>query len=292
MKVMILGANGMLGHKLYETLMRTTDVMGTIKGNFSEIEKYGFYTESHILPKINVLDIATITAVIKQNKPDVLLNCVGIIKQLKETKDVMLNIQINSLLPHQLFQMCHSTGIRFIHISTDCVFSGNKGGYKEDDTSDAEDIYGKTKYLGEVNEDGALTIRTSIVGRELSSSNGLGEWLISNIGCEVRGFTNAIFTGFPTIHFANIINDIIINYPHLSGLYHVSSEPISKYKLLTMIYDQMNLNFNVLKYQDRYCDRSLDSSLFRNITYFKPLTWEQMIVEFTKDASQYKKWRE
>ena len=292
MKVMILGANGMLGHKLYETLMRTTDVMGTIKGNFSEIEKYGFYTESHILPKINVLDIATITAVIKQNKPDVLLNCVGIIKQLKETKDVMLNIQINSLLPHQLFQMCHSTGIRFIHISTDCVFSGNKGGYKEDDTSDAEDIYGKTKYLGEVNEDGALTIRTSIVGRELSSSNGLGEWLISNKGGEVRGFTNAIFTGFPTIHFANIINDIIINYPHLSGLYHVSSEPISKYKLLTMINDQMNLNINVLKYQDRYCDRSLDSSLFRNITHFKPLTWEQMIVEFTKDASQNKKWRE
>jgi dTDP-4-dehydrorhamnose reductase len=290
-KVLILGANGMLGHKLYQTLMPVADVVGTIRGIYSDFGRYGFFTESTIVPEINFSDSSYFDAVITQIKPDILVNCIGIVKQLKEANNRMLSIEINSLLPHKLYQICRSKGIRLIHISTDCVFSGKKGYYREDDISDAEDIYGKTKYLGEIAEDDALTIRTSIIGRELSTSNGLVEWLITNRDKQVNGYTNAIFSGFPTLHLAGIIRTIILNYPELSGLYHISSDPINKYRLLALINQKLSLNVNILKYPDFYCDRSLDSTSFRKITGFKPLTWEKMLDEFAEDAKQYKFWR-
>ena len=176
-------------------------------------------------------------------------------------------------------------------MSTDCVFSGTKGNYKETDTPDAEDIYGKTKYLGEITEEGALTIRTSIIGRELATCNNLVEWFLSNQGKKVNGYTNAIFNGFPTISFAQIIASIIVKEQKLSGLYHISSHPISKYKLLTLIRDKMRLNIDIEEYPHYRCDRSLDSSLYQNNTGFKPQTWEDMIDELVLDAQQYQQWR-
>jgi len=291
MRVLILGANGMLGHKLYQTLIPTTDVIGTIRGNYSDLSRYGFFTESSIVPKINVSDNSRLEAIITQVNPEVLINCVGIVKQLKEAKDRMLSIEINSLLPHKLYQICHHKGIRLIHISTDCVFSGKKGNYSEDDLSDAEDIYGKTKYLGEICEEGALTIRTSIIGRELLTSNGLVEWFISNSNSKTNGYSQAIFSGFPTIHLARIIKNIILDFQDLNGLYQVSSDPINKYKLLDLLNKQLKLNVDITDYPDFYCDRSLNSTLFQNKTGFKPLTWETMIAEFAEDAKQYSYWR-
>jgi len=291
MKILILGANGMLGHKLYQTLSPSMDVVGTVRGNYNGLNKYGFYTESSVLPEINVIRDTSLEIAVEQSRPDVIVNCVGIIKQLKEAKEKMLSIEINSLLPHKLYQICDSRGIRLIHISTDCVFSGKKGNYKEADLSDAEDIYGKTKYLGEISEDGAVTIRTSIIGRELESAHGLIEWLIANKNAKVNGYTNAIFSGFPTVHLARIIQDIIINHPKLDGLYHVSADPIDKYQLITLINQKMGLNVNISKYPDFYCDRSLDSSLFREKTDFKPPSWDKMIDEFAEDSRQYEHWR-
>ena len=291
MKVLILGSAGMLGHKLYQVLTPIFDVTGTIRGSYSDISNYDFFQQLRIVPNVDALEMSRLEKVIEEISPHVLINSIGIVKSLEKKKGVLLNIWLNSLLPHQLYQICQAKRIRLIHISTDCVFSGTKGDYREDDPSDAEDIYGKTKYLGEVNGAGALTIRTSLIGRELASTNNLLEWFLANQGGRVQGFTNAIFSGFPTIHLSSIIADIITEHQNLSGVYHISSEPISKFKLLTLVKKAMELNIEIEEYPDFYCDRSLDSTLYRKETGFTPPSWEEMVDELAEDSVQYLKWR-
>jgi len=274
----------MLGHKLYQVLTPIFDVAGTIRGPYRDISKYDFFQQSRIVPNVDALEISQVEKVIEETSPDLVINSIGIVKQLEKRKGVLLNIWLNSLFPHQLYQICQTKKIRLIHISTDCVFSGLKGNYLEEYPSDAEDIYGKTKYLGEVNEAGALTIRTSLIGRELTSTNSLLEWFLSNRGGRVDGFSNAIFNGFPTLHLSRIIAEIIANHQNLSGLYHISSEPISKFKLLTLINRAMKLNIEVNEYPDYHCDRSLDSTRYRKKTGFTPPSWEKMVDELTQDA--------
>ncbi len=281
----------MLGHKLYQVLAPLFDVTGTIRGDYSNITRYGFYQESNILTDVDAQNTSRIETTIERISPDVVINCIGIIKSGKGAQDRLVNIWINSLFPHQLYEICKIKGIRLIHISTDCVFSGTKGNYREDDPSDAEDIYGKTKYLGEVNQKNALTIRTSLIGRELFTTNGLVEWFLSNQGSKVNGYVNAIFSGFTTVRFARIITSIIAEEKNLSGVYHVSAEPVSKFKLLTLIRDMMGLNIEIEEYTAYNCDRSLNSTLYRNKTGFKPPSWEEMIDEFIRDTRQYQLWR-
>ena len=291
MKVLILGSNGMLGHKLYQVLSPLCEITGTVRGPFSDIARYGFFQPSQIVPDVDCRDIARVESVIEETRPNAVVNCVGVVKQLEKDKGVLLSIWLNSLFPHQLYHVCQAKGVRLIHISTDCVFSGRKGRYREDDASDAEDVYGKTKHLGEVTGPGALTLRTSFIARELASSNGLLEWFLSNRGGRVQGFTNAIFSGFTSLHLSRIIADVIRNHPNLSGLYHVSSEPISKFDLLTLINRAMKLNIEIEEFPGFHCDRSLDSSRFRKETGFAAPSWEQMIDELARDAGQYLKWR-
>jgi dTDP-4-dehydrorhamnose reductase len=291
MKVLILGATGMLGHKLYQVLAPAFDVRGAIRGHYNDITRYGFFDASNMVSVTNALEIGRLEKVIEEINPQVVVNCIGIIKSVEQAKDRLLSVWVNSLFPHQLYQICKPKKIRLIHISTDCVFSGRRGSYQEGDCSDAEDIYGKSKYLGEISGDWALTIRTSLIGRELSTTNGLVEWFLSNRGGKVNGFSNAIFSGFPTIHFAKIIADVIATYQDLSGIYHVSSEPISKFNLLCLIREKMGLDIEIQEDPDFYCDRSLDSTLFQDKTNFKPLSWEKMTDEFVEDALQYQQWR-
>ncbi len=291
MQVLILGATGMLGHKLYQVLGNWFDVAGTIRGDYDDITRYGFFKRSRIIPQANAQEIAQIARIIRDVHPEVVINAIGIVKSLEKQAGVLANIWLNSLFPHQLYQICQAEGIRLIQISTDCVFSGRKGNYREDDPPDAEDIYGKTKYLGEVNGEGALTIRTSFIGRELASSRGLLEWFIANRGGKVKGYTRAIFSGFPTLHLSRILGDIIRDHRHLSGIYHISSEAISKFRLLTLINKAMRLNIEIEEYPDVQYDRSLDSARYRQETGFTPPSWEQMISELAQDAEQYSKWR-
>ncbi len=291
MKILILGAAGMLGHKLYQSFSTIFDTFGTVKSDYNAISKYGFFRKSAIIPNIDIQKISQVEAVIEKVNPDIVINCIGIIKSLESKYSKLLNIWVNSLFPHQLYEICRQKKSRLIHISTDCVFSGKKGNYREEDISDAEDIYGRTKYLGEIDITGALTIRTSLIGRELETSNNLVEWFLSNQRGKIQGYTHAIFSGFPTIYFAHIIADIIVKHLDLSGIYHISSEPISKFKLLSLIQDKLKLDIEIEEYPDFYCDRSLDSSLYRNKTGFRPDSWEMMIDEFVQDAQQYQQWR-
>jgi dTDP-4-dehydrorhamnose reductase len=290
-KVLILGSNGMLGHKFYQVLSSRFQVNGTIRGTFPDISRYDFFDKARIVPGIDAQKITDIEKAIDIAVPDVVINCIGVVKALEEKSGPLLNASLNALLPHQIYQICQKHGSRFIHISTDCVFSGRKGNYREGDVSDAEDVYGQTKYLGEVTGAGVLTIRTSFFGRELTGANGLLEWFLANKGGRVNGYTNAIFSGFPTLHLAGIIAEIIDKHKNLSGLYHVSSEPISKYRLLALINKAMKLNIDVKEFPDFRCDRSLDSTRFKQETGFKPLSWQRMVEEMAFDAAQYLKWR-
>jgi dTDP-4-dehydrorhamnose reductase len=244
-----------------------------------------------LISAVDLLQQQGIEKMILDLAPDVIINCVGIIKHLAEAKDPILSIKINSLLPHQLANICKAAESRLIHISTDCVFSGKRGPYTESDQSDAADLYGRTKSLGEVNEAGCLTIRTSIVGRELYTMNGLVEWFLNNKGGKVKGYKKAIFTGFTTLAFSSIVDDIVRNHPYLSGIYQVSSEPINKYTLLCLLRDAFSVQIDIKPDFELEIDRSLDSTRFRGETGFRPPKWENMIKEMAEDPTPYDEWQ-
>lgn len=288
--VLILGAAGMLGHKLCQLYKDKFDIYYTVRAKFEEYERYGIFDRDRMIENVDILNFDKTSGIIKEVNPEVLINCIGIIKQLKEAKDPILSIKINSLLPHQLANTCQEIKARFFHISTDCVFNGKKGMYTEGDPSNPEDIYGRTKFLGEVNRPGCLTLRTSIIGRELSTASGLVEWFLSNKGKKVRGFTKAIYSGFTTIALADIIKNIIMNFPDLSGLYQVSSEPIDKFSLLNLVKSKFKLDIEIEPETQTSIDRSLDSSLFRKIAGFTPPSWDAMIEEMAQDKTPYDAW--
>jgi dTDP-4-dehydrorhamnose reductase len=290
-KVLVFGATGMLGHKVYQVLTKSFDVVGTIRTGYKTISRYGFMEPTILVPRFEATDFNAVRQVIDSIRPDVVVNCIGVTNKLVDKVGAETTTKVNAELPHEIYRLCQPKGIRLIHISTDCVFSGRKGNYTEEDPSDAEDLYGKTKYLGEVKGEGALTLRTSIIGRELNTTNGLLEWLISNKGGKVNGWANAIFSGFPTLHLSQIIADIIENHPDLSGLYNVSSEPINKYTLLVLISQTFGLDIEITPLDEPREDRSLDSTKFRKATGFTPLPWQQLIQELAEDSAPYSKWR-
>ena len=291
MKILVLGANGMLGHKIVQVLKDKFEVFGTILGSFADIEGYGIFERSKILENIDAASVEAISGAVDAIKPDYLINCVGIIKQKPTASNVAETIRINSLLPHELAEIAERTDAKLITISTDCVFDGVFGMYSEDDLPNARDLYGKSKHLGEVTYGKHLTIRTSIIGRELNTSHSLIEWFLSNEGGLVKGFSNAVYTGFPTIVFADIICDLITNQPELSGVFHISSDPINKHDLLQLVKSHFGIEIEILKDETFRIDRSLDSSRFREITGFVPKTWDEMIRIMANDSLPYSNWR-
>lgn len=277
----------MLGHKLIQKWQNKFDVWSTIRSDFQAYESFGFLKREKIFENINVEEINSVENVIKQLQPEVIINAVGLIKQLPTSKDVIKTLSINSIFPHQLAGLAGKYRARLLNISTDCVFSGKKGSYTESDIPDADDLYGKSKQLGETLEDNCLTLRTSIIGRELKTSHSMVEWFLSNRGKKVKGFVNAIYTGFPTVVLAGMLSDIIENYPNLSGLYHVSSEPINKFDLLHFINKAYDARIEIEPFEDFEIDRSLDSTKFRAATGFKPPEWGRMIDWMAQDNALY-----
>lgn len=281
----------MLGHKLLQNFKEKFDVWATIRGEFASVERFGFFEKERLFEKVDVEQIDEIRKIVEIIKPNYIINCVGIIKQLPTAKDFIKTIKINSLLPHQLAEIADEFDSKLVTISTDCVFNGEKGMYSENDQPDASDLYGKSKHLGEVFEGKHLTLRTSIIGRELQSSHSLIEWFLSNQGKRIKGFSKAIYSGFPTIVFTDIISDLIINHSELSGLFHVSSEPINKYELLLLVKKYFGIDVEIDKDEEFKIDRSLDSSRFRQITGFKPQNWDEMIRIMAEDLTPYSDWR-
>ena len=292
MRVLILGGAGMLGHKLCQVLNERFDVWVTLRAGYSAAYKWhGLFDPARVVSGVDAHNFDAVTDAIAAVQPDVVINAIGIFKQTSAAQDPLTSLKINSLFPHRLGVLCQATGIRLIHISTDCVFSGVQGNYTEKDTPDPEDLYGRSKLMGEINSEGQLTLRTSIIGRELEMSYGLVEWFLSNDGDRVQGYTDAVFTGFPTLILARIIEDIIEQHRNLSGLYHVSSEPITKYELLCLLKDAYQIHVDIEPSADMCIDRSLDSSNFRTAIGFTPPTWTQMVEEMANDSAPYEDWR-
>jgi dTDP-4-dehydrorhamnose reductase len=291
MRVLIVGGSGMLGHKLVQRWRAKFDVWTTLKGEFEEYERYNIFEREKTIDRIDVENFENVEKIIRTVQPQVIFNAVGIIKQLPSSKNVIKTLSINSIFPHRLAEMAEKIDARLINISTDCVFDGKKGNYNEEDFPNATDLYGKSKNLGEVTDKNCLTLRTSIIGRELSTQHSLVEWFLSNRGKSVKGYVKAIYTGFPTIVLADIIADLIENHKNLSGLYHVSAEPIDKYDLLKLIKDAYHAEIEIEPFEDFQMDRSLDSAKFREATGFCPASWQEMIKRMADDATPYGEWR-
>ena len=280
MKILILGGSGMLGHQLYREFSRDHEVWVTLRRAMGEFSGRGLFGEGRVLAGVEAMDFASVERSLRTTQPAVVLNCVGIIKQLKEATDPIPSLTINALLPHRLARLCGEIGARLVHFSTDCVFSGRRGGYRETDVSDAEDLYGRTKYLGEVGAaPHVLTLRSSIIGRELGTTHSLVDWFLSQRGKEVRGFRRAIYTGFTTVEMARIVRMMITRQPALGGLWQVASAPIDKYQLLLLLRDAFGVPVEIQPYDDFVCDRSLDGGRFSAATGYQAPAWRTMIEE-------------
>lgn len=290
MKVLIFGASGLLGHKLVQVLSKDFEVWSTVRDSFKVYEKFNIFKKNYTFEKVDVRNTIKIKEIIEDIKPDVIINAVGIIKQIPNSKDVINTLTINSIFPHQLAEISKNISAYLINISTDCVFSGASGNYTEEDIPDAFDLYGKSKNLGEVTLENCLTIRTSIIGRELLTSHSLVEWFFSNEGKKVKGFTNAIFSGLPTVILSETISNLIAKKNRLEGLYHISSKSINKFDLLKLIKEKFGLKIEIEASGTFKIDRSLNSDKFKKATGFEPLNWDQMIEKMAKDAIVFGKY--
>jgi dTDP-4-dehydrorhamnose reductase len=282
MRVLILGGDGMLGHQLLKAWRDRHEVRVTLHRNFADYETLGLFDRNNAYDGIDVRSGESLVGVFADFRPDVLVNAVGIVKQHSDAKSAIPSLEINALLPHRLARLCRATGSRLIHISTDCVFSGRTGDYTEESPSDAEDLYGRTKFLGELHEAGTLTLRTSIIGPELSRKTGLLEWFLAQRE-SIRGFTNAIFSGLTTQELSRVIQLMLESFPSAHGLYHVSTEPISKYDLLTMIKGRLGLGIEIIADESFRCDRSLNSRRFRTEFGYTPPSWPALVAELAAD---------
>ena len=295
MRILILGGEGMLGHKVFQKLHLRFDTYVTFRdtnGLWLHHPVYNGIDRSLTLGGVNALDLDGLERVMLKIKPDAVVNCIGIVKQRDEAKAAIPSIQVNSLFPHQLANLCEKRGARLIHLSTDCVFSGIRGNYSESDWPDPIDLYGRTKLLGELNRPGCLTLRTSIIGWELKQYTSLLEWFALQHGRIIKGYRKAIYTGLSTITLAILIGDLIETRPDLSGIYHVASTSISKYDLLLRM--QVILNWKDISIEpddDFHCDRSLMGIRFSKATGWQAPGWDAMIKGLAEEWPLYEQWR-
>lgn len=267
----------MLGNAIFRVLTenRTLEVFGTVRSE-SVQQNLNISYSKNLLTGVNVEQQDSLIKTFRYVQPNVVINCIGLIKQLSCANDPLKVIPINSLLPHQLARLCELNNTRFIHMSTDCVFNGDKGDYVESDCPDAKDLYGMSKYLGEVSSPNTITIRTSIIGHELQSKHGLVDWFLAQkISC--RGYRKAIFSGFPTIILAKIIADIIIPNEELHGIYHVAAKPINKFDLLNLIARTYGKVIEIIPDDSLVIDRSLNAGKFQTATGFISPDWPELI---------------
>lgn len=290
-RVLVLGATGMLGHKLVQRLAaRGLTVFGTMRSSVlpdTPAARVALGAAHKVLHNIDVLQDGALQAAIETADPDVVVNAVGVIKQIDLAKDPVTSISTNALLPHRTAAFCRSRGARLIQFSTDCVFAGRKGPYAENAPTDAEDLYGRSKLLGEVSGPGCLTIRSSIVGRELRGRSSLVEWFLSQRGGQATGFAGALYTGLTTNVMSDLVGRLITEHAQLDGVWHVASQPISKYELLQLVNVHYKLGITLGRDDKFFCDRRLDGRAFGACTGFSAPSWDMMIAEMHADPTPY-----
>ena len=283
-RILVIGASGMLGHEAIRVLAPDFEVWGACR-NPSVLPDLGIPAE-RILGGLDASDADAAVDLIDRVKPDLVINAAGIVKQRAAAKDAVPSITINSLWPHVLADACERFGARMVHVSTDCVFSGSSGHYRESHVPDAFDLYGRSKLLGEVTDrDNVVTLRTSIIGWQIGEPTGLVGWFAAHRNEPLQGFTQAVFSGLTTRALTEVVRDVVIPDATLAGMWHVSADPIDKYTLLTMLAEQLHWNVDLTPSDDLVIDRSLDSSLFRERTGWMPPTWESMLAGLAAEYS-------
>jgi dTDP-4-dehydrorhamnose reductase len=277
-RVLVLGVTGMLGNAVFNLFRADSrlEVWGTLR-HTAGLRFFNVDHQPRLLSGVDVLDHDALVEAMSRVRPEVVINCVGIVKQLRVARDPLVILPINAMLPHRLARFCALANARLIHISTDCVFSGGRGGYKESDPADAMDLYGQSKFIGEVRDASyAVTLRSSIIGHELASNNGLVDWFLSQQG-RIPGYARAMFSGLPTFELARVIRDFVLPRPELHGLYHVSSKPIAKYELLRLIAEVYGKQIDIVRDDSVVLDRSLNSERFTVATAYVAPEWPDLV---------------
>ncbi len=286
MKILVLGAAGMLGHRLCRLLVDRVDVWGTVQG----VDPAGidYLPKSRLIGGVNAQNFDSVRMAVEKSNAEVVVNCIGIVKQRDESKQAIPSIHVNALFPHQLADLCEKNGLRMFQISTDCVFSGSRGRYTELDIPDPSDLYGRTKLLGEVNRENCLTLRTSIIGWQIGTFSSLLSWFAAQRNKRIKGYRRAIYSGFSTSVLAQLIGDLAETRPDLHGLYQVASEPISKYDLLVKLRDLLGWKDITIEADDQFfCDRSLIGTRFTTTTGWIPPSWDSMLQGLASEWGQY-----
>lgn len=277
MKILVLGASGMLGNAMLRVMSahEAWSVFGTVRG--ADPVLHAAAPRAKLLAGVHADQPDSLLAAFAQARPDVVINCVGLVKQLSNAEDPLVAVPINTLLPHRLARMCEVSGARLVHVSTDCVFSGKQGNYAESDLADAQDVYGRSKLLGEVDYPHAVTLRTSIIGHELRSTRGLVDWFLSE-QVRVKGYTEAVFSGLPTCELARVVRDFVIPRDSLRGVYHVAAEPISKYDLLQLVNRVYGKALEIEPDDTVKIYRSLNADRFREATGYLVPSWPELVA--------------
>lgn len=279
MRILILGGDGMLGHRLLLSLRDCHTVKVTVRRALADYEIYGIFDRSNTFDQVDLRDASRVLEVMSEFSPDLVVNAAGIVKQRDAASEALLSLEMNSVLPHRIANYCRSVSAYFIHFSTDCVFKGDKGGYSETDIPDAVDLYGRTKLLGEVTYDHCITLRTSIIGLELHRKTSLIEWFLRQTG-EIKGYKRAIFTGITTTEAARLVDFLTSRLGKLSGVYNAASKPISKYDLLLSLSEKMGrTDVRIVPDSSFHCDRSLLNDRLAEKTGYSPPCWDVMLEE-------------
>jgi dTDP-4-dehydrorhamnose reductase len=286
MRILILGGDGMLGHRLLRELGDDHEVTATLRRDMEDYASFGLFHAGNSIDRVDARDLPKLVEVFAAVRPDLVVNAVGIVKQRDASRDVVQSLELNALLPHRLARLCQGAGARLVHVSTDCVFAGDRGGYAEDDVPDALDLYGQTKRLGEVSEPGCLTLRTSIVGLELHRRRSLVEWFLAQSG-PVPGYTGALFTGVTTAELSRVVRMVAERFPGLHGVYQVASEPISKYDLLSRLTALLGrTDVRVEADAGVRVDRTLRGDRFAEATGYRPPPWDDMLRELAAEVAE------
>ena len=267
----------MLGHTLFRGLAKLTDlnVTALVRSNNNKT-CFANWLQPRIISGCDVTKSHDLSNLFEITQPDIVINCVSSGQANLSSKEFEKNYSILALLPHRLAALCQIHKTRLIHVSTDGVFSGDSGNYTEQSIPDARDQYGKLKAMGELTHSNTITLRTSIIGHELVTRKYLLEWfLLQEEAC--RGYTGAIFTGITTLVLSRVIIDHIIPKSSLNGIYHVATDPITKYELLQIIAKIYKKNIKLIPDNRVVIDRSLNASKFMNATGYRAPDWLTLV---------------
>ena len=278
-KLLIIGVGGMLGNALFRYFDERTNTRtyGLLRNKKKILNFFNKFNSEKIIEK-DFFDLDNLDQILSDLSPNIIFNCIGIVKQNPLSNDPLSSIRVNSIFPHLLNKLSLKFNFRLIHFSTDCVFSGLQGNYLETDFADANDIYGRSKFLGEISNNGNITIRTSFIGKEVGTNRALLNWFLSQKG-KIKGYKNAIYSGLTTLEVARVLDKYVIPNPNLKGLYHLSADNINKYSLLSLLNEVYKKDLFIEEDLNIKIDRSLNSNKFRKETGYKPLKWEKAIQE-------------